>query len=181
MSWLDPRIADLRSQGATIADRVYFGPQVYIERDFCALLTIEEGVVLSNGVSVILHDSSLNNILGEPVKFGPVVLRRNCYVGVNATILCGVEIGAGALVGACALVTTDIPAGAVALGQPAKVRGSVNDLAEKHRQTRATNQRFFFVDMLPWRERDDHQPAALAIAQAIGIYQGRKSDNLNHD
>jgi len=48
---------------------------------------------------------------------------RGATIGANATIICGVRIGACALVGAGAVVTADVPDHAVALGNPARVRG----------------------------------------------------------
>lgn len=50
---------------------------------------------------------------------GPV-LRRGASIGANATILPGVEVGEGAIVGAGALVTKDVPAWHLAIGIPAR-------------------------------------------------------------
>src|SRR5207245_2799942 len=126
----DPRIVDLRARGASIGEGVYLGSDVYVEADFGPLLTIDDGAVLARGVCILLHDSALNNVAGEPVKFGRVQLGRNCYVGANTTVACGVTIGAGAIVGACSLVTSDVPPDAVAYGQPARLRGRGGDLIE---------------------------------------------------
>ena len=49
-------------------------------------------------------------------------------IGANATILPGVEVGRTALVGAGAVVTRDVPEGAVVVGNPARVIGSVDDI-----------------------------------------------------
>lgn len=51
-------------------------------------------------------------------------------IGVNVTILPFVRVGAGALVGSGSVVTRDIPAGAVAYGNPARARHSVDDLVD---------------------------------------------------
>jgi UDP-2-acetamido-3-amino-2,3-dideoxy-glucuronate N-acetyltransferase len=48
---------------------------------------------------------------------------RGATIGANATIVCGVQIGACALVGAGAVVTGDVPDHAIVLGAPARVRG----------------------------------------------------------
>lgn len=50
-------------------------------------------------------------------------LGRGSSVGANATIVCGVTIGAYALIGAGAVVTKDVPAHAVMVGVPAKRTG----------------------------------------------------------
>lgn len=161
----DERILALRALGARIGERVFFGPDVYIERDFAPLLKIEDGAVLARGVSVLLHDSGLNNVAGAPLQFGQVILRRNCYIGANSTVLCGLEIGAGALVGAASLVTRDVPAGAVAYGHPARVRGSVAELAARHAQTDGAARRVFYLTMDAWRDRQTPEQAAQAAAQ----------------
>lgn len=172
----DPRLADLRARGARIGRDVFFGPDVYVEHDFAALLTIEDGVVLARGVSVLLHDSALNNALGEPLKFGRVTLRRTCYVGANATILCGVEIGAGAVVGAAAVVTHDVPAGAVAYGHPARPCGTVAELAAKHRALRESTSRYHYLALAPWRERNEGEPAAMAADTIAAFLDGIAGD-----
>ena len=51
----------------------------------------------------------------------PIVLGDNVWIGANVTILPGVTIGDDAVIGAASLVTKDVPAGAVAVGAPAKV------------------------------------------------------------
>jgi acetyltransferase-like isoleucine patch superfamily enzyme len=59
----------------------------------------------------------------EP-KLVPPRFDEDCRVGSGSTILAGVVIGGGALVGAGSVVTRDVPPGAVVYGVPARVRGS---------------------------------------------------------
>src|ERR1700740_3471440 len=54
---------------------------------------------------------------GRPIRIG-----RNVWIGGGAIILPGVSIGDDALIGAGSVVTRDIPAGAVAFGNPARVQ-----------------------------------------------------------
>jgi len=49
----------------------------------------------------------------------PTLIKRGASIGSNATILCGVTVGEGALVGAGSVVTHDVPAGAIVAGNPA--------------------------------------------------------------
>lgn len=51
----------------------------------------------------------------------PIVVEENVWIGANATILGGVTIGEGAIVAAGAVVTSDVPAGHVVAGVPARV------------------------------------------------------------
>ena len=55
-------------------------------------------------------------------------MRRLARIGANSTILPGVEIGEGALVGAGSVVVHDVPAGAVVAGNPARVIKQVDEL-----------------------------------------------------
>lgn len=52
---------------------------------------------------------------------GPVVIGNNVWIGESARILSGVTVGDGAIIGANAVVTHDVPSGAVVGGVPAKV------------------------------------------------------------
>lgn len=58
---------------------------------------------------------------------GPVV-KRGAKVGANATLLPGVVIGEGALVGAGSVVTRDVPANAVVVGNPARITKDLYEL-----------------------------------------------------
>jgi len=57
-------------------------------------------------------------------------IRRGAKIGANATLLPGIVIGAHALVGAGAVVTRDVPEGAVVVGNPARVVKRVADIEE---------------------------------------------------
>ncbi len=53
------------------------------------------------------------------------IVERRASIGSNATILCGVTIGEGAIVGAGSVVTEDVPAGTIVAGNPARILRSV--------------------------------------------------------
>jgi acetyltransferase-like isoleucine patch superfamily enzyme len=58
---------------------------------------------------------------------GPVI-KRGAKVGANSTLLPGVVIGENALVGAGSVVVDDVPAGAVVVGNPARVIRQISEL-----------------------------------------------------
>jgi acetyltransferase-like isoleucine patch superfamily enzyme len=59
-----------------------------------------------------------------PVRRAPIVLERNVWVARDAAILPGVRVGEGAVVAFGAVVTKDVPAGAIVAGNPARVVGN---------------------------------------------------------
>lgn len=59
------------------------------------------------------------------MEFKPIHVGKNVWIGAHATILPGVNIGDGAIIGAGAVVNKDIPSNAVAVGVPAKVIKSI--------------------------------------------------------
>ena len=65
------------------------------------------------------HDADL--AVSAPVEIGADV-----FLGMNSSILKGVRIGEGAVIGAGAVVTKDVPAHAIAAGNPARVIGTVS-------------------------------------------------------
>ena len=55
-------------------------------------------------------------------KVVPTIVRRGASIGSGSTILCGIEIGEDAIVGAGSVVTRDVPAGTIVVGNPARVQ-----------------------------------------------------------
>ena len=63
----------------------------------------------------------------------PIVVENDVWIGANAVIMPDVTIGKGAIIGAGAIVTKDIPPYAVAVGQPARVVKWVDEYIQQHR------------------------------------------------
>lgn len=84
------------------------------------VITLKDYVVLGPNVVIFSagHDYSL---LELPDISAPVIIGKHTWIGGNTTILPGVSIGEGVVVGAGSVVTKDIPAYSVAVGNPAKV------------------------------------------------------------
>lgn len=78
------------------------------------------GVCIANDLYPGREDS-------REVMSGPSI-GAGAQLGVNVTVLPFVRIGVGAMIGAGSVVTRDVPAGAVAFGNPARVHGTVDDL-----------------------------------------------------
>jgi UDP-2-acetamido-3-amino-2,3-dideoxy-glucuronate N-acetyltransferase len=114
---------------AEIQRGVVIGDRCKIE----AFAFIPTGVTIEDEVFVGPHACFTNDKVPSAVgdwSVVPTVVKKGASIGANATILCGVTIGERAIVGAGAVVTKDVPAGAVVVGCPAKVLGKA-DAEEK--------------------------------------------------
>jgi len=110
-------------KGAKIGRRVKVSSHTFI----CEGVTIEDeafighGVTFTNDLYPRATTSSGSLQTDADWKVIPTVVRRGASIGSGSTILCGIEIGEGAIVGAGSVVTKDVPAGTIAAGNPAKV------------------------------------------------------------
>jgi acetyltransferase-like isoleucine patch superfamily enzyme len=108
--------------GNRIGDRVRIHSGCFLE-----MATIEDDVFVGPNVVFIDDPHPMNCPRYKECRGGPVV-RRLARIGANSTILPGVEIGENALVGAGSVVVDDVPAGAIVVGNPARVIKQVADL-----------------------------------------------------
>lgn len=101
----------------------------------CEGVRIEDEVFVGHGVMFIndKYPRAANadgSVQGEDDwRVVATVVRGGASIGSNATILCGITIGRGALVGAGSVVTSDVPPGTVVVGNPAKILRRRGDVA----------------------------------------------------
>ncbi|AGY56726.1 acyltransferase [Gloeobacter kilaueensis] len=126
------------SAGATLGERCKLGQNVFV----AAGVRIGNNVKIQNNVSIYAGVSLEDDVFcGPSMVFTNVktprsafvrntsddylttVVRRGASIGANATIVCGITVGAHALIGAGAVVTKDVPDYAVMVGNPARRRG----------------------------------------------------------
>ncbi|MET4275851.1 MULTISPECIES: acyltransferase [unclassified Bradyrhizobium] len=121
--------------GATIGARCKISSHSFI----CEGVTIEDEVFVGHGV-MFTNDKhpKATTADGRPQQASDWTLQRTrvgrgASIGSNSTILCGVTIGEGASVGAGAVVTRDVPPGAVVAGVPARVLSAAETAVLGHR------------------------------------------------
>jgi acetyltransferase-like isoleucine patch superfamily enzyme len=110
-------------KGAKIGCHVKISSHSFI----CEGVTIEDDVFIGHGV-MFINDKypRATNLTGSlqteaDWKCINTLVRRCAAIGSNATILCGVTIGEGAIVGAGSVVTRDVPDWTIVAGNPAKI------------------------------------------------------------
>ena len=81
---------------------------------------IDMGAVLG-GRAIVGNRCHIGAGTVEPASATPVVIEDDVMIGANAVVIEGVRVGRGAVVGAGAIVIKDVPAGAVVVGNPARI------------------------------------------------------------
>ena len=128
----------------TLGRNLFLYPGLYLETQQSGSLSIGDDVVISRGTHIVAFDRitiGAKSMIGEYVSirdanhnFGDgqdirtsgystrsIDIGRNVWIGRGAAILAGVRIGDHAVVGANAVVTRDVPAGAIVGGVPARL------------------------------------------------------------
>lgn len=105
-----------------IGNRVRLHSRVFVP-EFCVL---EDDAWLGPGV--ILTNARYPRSVRVKEELAGVTVRRGAKLGANCTVLPGLEIGEGALVGAGSVVTKDVPQAKVVAGNPARIINSISSL-----------------------------------------------------
>lgn len=106
---------------------ISLGSRVFLNFN-CVILdvvkvVIGDGTQVGPGVQILTADHPRDpERRARRLEFGrPVTIGANVWIGAGAIILPGVTIGEGAIVGAASVVTRDVPANGVAVGNPARL------------------------------------------------------------
>ena len=116
-------------RGAKVGSRVKISSHTFI----CEGVQIEDHVFVGHGVTftndrfprAVTADGELQTDADWAVV--PTVVRRGASIGSGSTILCGIEIGEHAIVGAGSVVTANVPPRTIVAGNPARVLRAVED------------------------------------------------------
>lgn len=92
-------------EGVTIEDEVFVGHNVTFINDLYPRATTASGALQTE----------------EDWSVGKTVVKRGASIGSSSTLLCGITVGEGAIVGAGSVVTRDVPPYSIVAGSPARV------------------------------------------------------------
>lgn len=128
---------------ASIGDNCNLGKDVFVD----AGVRIGNNVKIQNGVSVYRGVTIEEDVfLGPHMTFTndlfprafadtweevPTLVKKGASIGANATIICGITLGAYCMVGSGSVVTRDVPDHGLVVGNPAKLRGFVCTCGQK--------------------------------------------------
>ena len=101
------------------------GKNVFINFDCTFLdlggITIEDNVLIAPKVSLLSEGHPLSPENRQSLVPGHIHIKKNAWIGANATILSGVTVGENAVVAAGAVVSKDVPDNTIVGGIPAKI------------------------------------------------------------
>lgn len=112
-------------QNVFVATGVRLGRNVKVQNN----VSIYTGVVCEDDVflgpsMVFTNIINPRSAVVRKDQYQTTIIRRGATIGANATIVCGIEIGEYAFIGAGAVVTKDVPDGITVVGNPAKPKMS---------------------------------------------------------
>jgi len=121
-----------------LGQNVYVGPGVEIG-DGCRIqnnVSVYRNVTLENDVfcgpsAVFTNVRNPRAHVSRRDELETTIVRRGATIGANATVVCGVELGAYSFVGAGSIVVRDVPAYALVVGNPARQIGWVCRCGER--------------------------------------------------
>jgi len=116
-------------KGARIGARCKISSHTFI----CEGVVVEDEVFVGHNVTFIndLYPRSTNgdgNLQTDSDwKCVPTRIQRGASIGSGATLLCGITVGARAVIGAGSVVTRDVPADAIVAGNPARILRTLSE------------------------------------------------------
>ncbi|MGC1272989.1 MAG: sugar O-acetyltransferase [Planctomycetaceae bacterium] len=119
--WVEPPFYCDYGVHTLLGDRVYLNFNcVFLD---CATITVGDDVMFGPAVQVYAAYHPLNAAerIKGPELAAPITIDSRCWIGGGAILLPGVTIGENTTIGAGSVVTKDIPAGVLAVGNPCRV------------------------------------------------------------
>ena len=115
-----------------VGDLAYVGAEAFINP--CRPVVIGREVFVTMRSLIVTHNIGHSVLEGFENRFAPVVLEDRAQVGLGAVVYAGVRVGRESIVASNSYVVTDIPAGKLAIGVPARVSGSARRTLSRERR-----------------------------------------------
>jgi maltose O-acetyltransferase len=131
--------------GLQIGTNVYIAPWVLIDPVAAYLISIGDGSRLAPRAHILAHDATSREALGY-TRLAPVHIGCRVFLGADTLVLPGVTIGDDSVIGAGSLVSSDIPAGSLGVGRPARVVGDSKEFFERRKAQIDASPKFTLSD-----------------------------------
>jgi len=123
----------LTARGLKLGKNLNIQKGVIIDDSHCWHISIGNNVTLAPYVHILAHDASTKEFTGY-TKVGKVDIGNSVFIGASSIVLPGTIIGDNVIIGAGSVVSIDIPSNSVAVGNPAKVIGTVTEFIERKKK-----------------------------------------------
>lgn len=119
-------------QNVVVSPKVVLGNNVRVQNN----VSIYEGVICEDDVflgpsMVLTNVINPRSAISRKEEFKNTIIKKGASIGANATIVCGNTIGEYAFIGAGAVVTKDVPAYALIVGNPGRQKGWMSEYGQK--------------------------------------------------
>ncbi len=119
-------------QNVVVSPDVWLGNNVKVQNN----VSIYTGVICEDDVflgpsMVFTNVINPRSAVNRKSEYKKTYVRKGATIGANATIICGIEIGMFAFIAAGAVVTKDVPAYALVIGNPARQMGWMSEFGQK--------------------------------------------------
>ena len=119
-------------QNVVVSPKVILGNNVRVQNN----VSIYEGVICEDDVflgpsMVLTNVINPRSAVSRKEEFKKTLIKKGASIGANATIVCGNTIGEYAFIGAGAVVTKDVPAFALIVGNPGRQKGWMSEYGHK--------------------------------------------------
>lgn len=124
---------------------------------------MKRGCLASEGLIAVTsnHRQRIGSFLSgrnDDNEYNDIIVEEDVWIGINVTLLAGAHIGRGAIIGACSVVTKDIPPYSIAVGNPAKpikFKWAVDEIMEHEKALYPEKERFTREELIKHRKEFD--------------------------